>query len=94
MDKINLNGVDYVRAVDVVKDVEKTQQYQDLFGLTEYIIGEITRLESDAGEIYNEVKEAGLAFNTIESEGYLRAMRTVVNMINHAKDDIFPTVKI
>lgn len=94
MDKINLNGVDYVRVRDMVHEVEKTQQYQNLRDLTEYILAEITQFEYNARESYLEVKEDGLTFNTIESEGYLRAMRNVVNMIEHARKDIFPTVKI
>lgn len=59
MDKINLNGINYVRETDVHHDVIRTKEYKDLHDLAEYIISEIDRLEYDAREMYDNLKEEG-----------------------------------
>lgn len=47
-----------------------------------------------AQEIYDEVKEDGLKFNSIEAEGNLRAYTTICNLIEHMHSEYYPEVKI
>lgn len=91
--KMNINGVDYVPLADVKTDVRTSQDYRDLREMTNYLLAEIARMEQEATELHEDMKAEGLTFNSIESEGYLRATRTLVGTVKYIRS-VFPEVML
>lgn len=90
--KVNINGVDYVPLADVKLDICTSQEYSQLKDMTVYLLNEIARMEENATELHQDMKAEGLIFNSIESEGYLRAARTLVGTVKYIRETMFPEV--
>lgn len=94
LDTITVNGREFVAKHELAMDVLKTPEYRLLKDLTTYIINEINNERQSAQAIYDDVKQQGLTFNTIEAEGYLRAMNDIVNLVKYAREDVFPDMGV
>lgn len=91
---ITVNGREFVAKHELVMDVRNTPEYQLLKGLATYLINEINDVQESAQAIYDDVRQQGLTFNTIEAEGYLRAMNDIVNLVKYAREDVFPNTGV
>jgi exonuclease VII small subunit len=49
-----------------------------------YLVESLERHLDQAQQLYDDMKENGLSFSTIEAEGYLRGMKTAVNVAKEA----------
>ena len=94
LDTITVNGREFVAKQELATDVRNTPEYRLLKDFTTYLINEINNEQRSAQAIYDDVKQQGLSFNTIEAEGYLRAMNDIVNLVKYAREDVFPEVEI
>ena len=94
LDTITVNGREFVAKHELAMDVFKTPEYRLLKELTTYLINEINNERQSAQAIYDDVRQQGLTFNTIEAEGYLRAMNGIVNLVKYAREDVFPDMGV
>ena len=94
LDTITVNGREFVAKQELATDVRNTPEYRHLKSFVAYLVNEINNEQRSAQAIYDDVKQQGLAANTIEAEGYLRAMNDIVNLVKYAREDVFPEVEI
>ena len=94
LDTITVNGREFVAKQELATDVRNTPEYRLLKDFTTYLINEINNEQRSAQAIYDDVKQQGLTFNTIEAEGYLRAMNAIVNLVKYAREDVFPDMGV
>ena len=59
------------------------QNYKELY---ECLVYELQRAKEDAQSLYDNYKEEGLTFNSIEAEGYLRGALYCFNSVKHVED--------
>lgn len=94
LDTITINGREFVAKHDLATDVRKTPEYRNLKDFATYLINEIINEQRSAQAIYDDTQQQGLSFNTIEAEGYLRAMNDIAKLVKYTLEDVFPGVDI
>jgi hypothetical protein len=52
-----------------------------------YLVDNLETQMQQAQELYNDMKENGLSFSTIEAEGYLRGFKNAYNMAKEAYEN-------
>ena len=92
--KVTINGRDYVPAPSVELQVFRSPEYRKLKEMVQYLIAELETMEGDAAALYQDMKDQGLTANTIETEGYLRAMRAVLGTVKYTREVVFPEIDL
>ena len=69
--------------MEVIQRTSDESTYAEKF---DNLVYELERLIDDSVALLNDYKSQGLTFNTIEAEGYHRAMLTVKELINDIKN--------
>lgn len=72
-DSISIDGIRYTRVPE-----ESSRSEKELFKFKQAMLEICARLEQaeeEALDIYSQMKEGGLSFNSVESEGNLRGIR-------------------
>lgn len=87
---VTIDGVSYVPYDAEGPSTEMRQAKAFLADLIDRIRDE----HQNAQENYNNFKEDGLNFNSIEAEGNLRAYITICNLIDHMHSEYYPEVKL
>jgi len=59
------------------------KSYEELYNA---LIDELKHTREGAQEIYDDYKAAGLTFNTIEAEGYVRGTLECFNLVKYIED--------
>ena len=83
MNKITLNGIEYVRATSESEIQELKKAKEEL----EWLKHEIQRNYDNAKLLVEDFKESGLTFNAVEAEGYLRASKTIYEQMKHIEEN-------
>lgn len=92
--KVTINGRDYVPAPSVELQVLRSPEYRKLKEMVRYLIAELESMEGDAAALHEDMKSQGLTANTIETEGYLRAMRAVLSTVKYTREVVFPEIDL
>ena len=88
---LTINGVVYEPKVEG-KNICYTPEHRYLKEFARRLITEITEQANDAAEQYESVKDQGLTANTIESEGYLRATRDIVKVVDYLCNTVYTEI--
>ena len=80
-DKIVVDGVTYFR-----EDVSISQEVSRKAGNYDWLVSEINNYHEDALSLYVNMKNECLSINMVEAEGFLRAMKTIINKIGEIED--------
>lgn len=67
--------------LDAVNALDQQPEHPTWRERYEWLCASITGLHQEAQNLYEDMQQNGLKFSSIEAEGYLRAMKTVVNEI-------------
>ena len=59
------------------------KNYEELYNALVY---ELERAKIEANDLYEDYKKAGLTFNTVEAEGYLRGTLRCFNTVKYVED--------
>ena len=59
------------------------KNYEELYNA---LVFELERAKEDASALYKDYKEAGLTFNAVEAEGYLRGTLWCFNTVKYVED--------
>ena len=59
------------------------KNYEELYNA---LVFELERTKDEASVLYKDYKEAGLTFNAIEAEGYLRGTLRCFNTVKYVED--------
>ena len=59
------------------------KKYEELY---DALVFELERTKDEASVLYKDYKEAGLTFNAIEAEGYLRGTLWCFNTVKYVED--------
>ena len=59
------------------------KDYKELYNA---LVFELERAKDEADVLYKDYKEAGLTFNTVEAEGYLRGTLRCFNTVKYEED--------
>ena len=59
------------------------KNYEELYNA---LVFELERVKDEASVLYKDYKEAGLIFNTVEAEGYLRGTLRCFNTVKYVED--------
>ena len=59
------------------------KNYEELYNA---LVFELERTKDEASVLYKDYKEAGLTFNAIEAEGYLRGTLWCFNTVKYVED--------
>ena len=89
-DTVTIDGVSYV---PYDADGPSNEMRQAKAFLTD-LIYRIQDERKAAQENYDDFKEDGLKYNSIEAEGNLRAYITICNLIEHMHSEYYSDVKI
>lgn len=74
-DRVIIDGVTYYREQPELTNAKK------VLDKIEWIRGDVKTELDRAQALYDNMKEEGLTFGSIEAEGYLRACKTIWNQI-------------
>ncbi len=78
--KIVVDGVEYFRETPEMTEMKKVAERY------EWLKSDIERELENAQALYDNMKEEGLNFGTVEAEGYLRCAKLMVNLIKQVED--------
>ena len=59
------------------------KNYEELYNALVY---ELERAKIEANDLYEDYKKAGLTFNAVEAEGYLRGTLRCFNTVKYVED--------
>ena len=59
------------------------KNYEELYNA---LVFELERTKDEASVLYKDYKEAGLTFNTVEAEGYLRGTLRCFNTVKYVEN--------
>lgn len=81
-DIVYVNGVPYYReSVDLAKAKKVVEKWE---WINDFIISEVFAAQS----LYDDMKNKDLVFNTIETEGYLRAIKIVKQQLEYINESV------
>ena len=59
------------------------KNYEELYNA---LVFELERVKDEASVLYKDYREAGLTFNTVEAEGYLRGTLWCFSTVKYVED--------
>lgn len=78
--KIVVDGVEYFRETPEMAEMKKVVERY------EWLKADIEHELQNAQALYDNMKEEGLSFGTVEAEGYVRCAKLMVNLIKRVEE--------